>query len=129
MSNDLHALLVDNNLSSKEIVEVVRELYPKFDKPLLSKCKHGDDYGVDLRPDALSALKEYAGAHAAAEGQKRPRAERRRKAGRCYVRLEESAYAALQRAIKADGYASMQKWFEEMVKNYLSRHLEAEVKQ
>lgn len=120
MDNEVRALRLDNNLPAKEIVSVVRGLYPKFDKPLLSKCEHGDLYGVDLRPDALAALKEYAGARAAPEGKKRPKAERRRKVGRCYVRLEESAYTALQRAIKADGYATMQGWFEETVKKYLA---------
>ncbi len=126
MSGDLHALRVDNDLPARDIVAVVRELYPKFDKPLLSKCEHGDLYGVDLRPDAMEALVEYVGATAPPEGEKRPAKKRKPKGVRCYCRIDESAHAALQRAIKADGYASMQKWFEEIVKNYLSGRPETE---
>lgn len=119
MDNEVRALRLENGLPAKEIVSVVRGLYPKFDKPLLSKCEHGDLYGVDLRPDALSALREYAGASGPPEAKNRRKAERRRKVGRCYVRLDKNAYTALQQAIKADGYATMQGWFEETVKKYL----------
>ena len=122
MSNDLHALRVDNGLPARDIVAVVRELYPKFDKPLLSKCEHGDLYGVDLRPDAMAALTEYVGATPAPDRKERPVKKRKVRGVRCYCRIDESAHAALQRAIKADGYASMQKWFEETVRKYLDDH-------
>ena len=122
MSNDLHALRVENELPAKDIVAVVRELYPKFDKPLLSKCEHGDLYGVDLRPDAMSALLEYVGTTPAPDRENRPPNNFKRRGVRCYCRIDETAHAALQRAIKADGYASMQKWFEETVRNYLKGH-------
>ena len=126
MDNEVRALRIENGLPAKEMVSVVRELYPKFDKPLLSKCEHGDLYGVDLRPDALAALKQYAGNDGPSEAKNRRKADRHRKPGRCYVRLARDEYTALQRAIRADGYDTMQSWLEEMIKKYLAGKEKAE---
>ena len=127
MDNEVRALRLENNLPAKEMVSVVRELYLKFDKPLLSKCEHGDLYGVDLRPDAIAALKQYAGDDVPSEAKNRRKADRHRKSGRCSVRLARDEYSALQRAIRADGYDTMQSWLEEMIKKYLAGKEKAEV--
>lgn len=120
MDNELRTLRVKNNLPAKEMVAVVRELYPRFDKPLLSKCEHGDDYGVDLREDAMEALRAHVGDHAVPEAKKPAHKENRRKPVRCYCRMEESSHAALQRAIKAKGYATVQSWFDDVAKKCIS---------
>ena len=38
-----------------DMVTLLREEYPKLDKPLLSKCMN-DGYGIQLKPDALRTL-------------------------------------------------------------------------
>ena len=47
---------MDLGLPAKDMVAVVQELYPKYDKTMQSKCENGDDYGISIRPDAMKAL-------------------------------------------------------------------------
>lgn len=56
MPNELRSLRVDLGLPAKDMVAVVQELYPKYDKTMRSKCENGDDYGISIRPDAMKAL-------------------------------------------------------------------------
>ena len=120
MDNELRTLRVKNNLPAREMVAVVRELYPRFDKPLLSKCEHGDDYGIDLREDAIEALRVHFGGNVVPEANKRTHKENRRKPVRCYCRMEKTSHAALQRAIKAKGYTTVQSWFDDAAKKCIS---------
>ena len=56
MKNELKELQDGLNLSMDEVVQTVRTLYPKFDKPLLSKCKATEKYGIILAQDAMDRL-------------------------------------------------------------------------
>lgn len=47
MPNELRSLRVDLGLPAKDMVAVVQELYPKYDKTMQSKCENGDDYRED----------------------------------------------------------------------------------
>lgn len=58
MPNELRSLRVDLGLPAKDMVAVVQEIYPKYDKTMQSKCENGDDYGISIRPDAMKALYE-----------------------------------------------------------------------
>lgn len=118
MNDELRSLRLDKDLKAREMVAVVRRLYPKCDKPLLSKCENGDTYGIDIRTDALEALyAEFA--------PERLAARRRKKSGghklTCQIsaRLTDAEYAALQRCIRADGYTTMQAWLTDTVRAYL----------
>ena len=103
-------------VAPSDVVSTVQGLYPKFDKPLLSKCRHGDQYGVMLRPDALDAiLTAYAPGLRNA-----PRRDVRTKTRRIQCRLSDTAYRALQRAISASGL-TVQRWIEDMVLNLINQ--------
>ena len=116
--NDLRDLRVQKQLPVKDMVEVVRELYPKFDKTVQSKCENGDAYGILLRSDAMDALyKRFA--PDILEGRRLARRERHRLTCRISARLENEDYAALQRHLKADGYATMQDLLTDLVRRYL----------
>ena len=56
VKNDLRQLRLMCGAPVKDMVEVVRALYPKYDKVIQSKVEHGDEYGIQLRPDAMRAL-------------------------------------------------------------------------
>lgn len=117
-SNDLRKLRTERGLSAKEMADVVRRAYPKFDKTVLSKCEHGDEYGVVIKDDALAAL--YAEfAPGSLEPPKATRHGKHRLACRISARLESDLYGALQRQIKADGYATTQDWLTDMVTKYI----------
>ena len=82
-------------------VKAVRAEFPKFDRPLLAKCEHPEDYGVKLLPEAEALIKALEAAGAA-------KPEKRKKACRFYFRLTKSGAAALQRLCEAKGCATVQ---------------------
>ena len=117
MPNELRCLRVDLGLPAKDMVAVVQELYPKYDKTMQSKCENGDDYGISIRPDAMKAL--YA--KFAPNGTKvsRRKKDRHRLATRVSCRLEDADMEALQQRMEADGYATAQELLADLVQRYL----------
>lgn len=120
-TNALRELRLEYQIPVKDMVAVVRELYPKYDKTLQSKCENGDAYGVDLRPDAELAL--YARFAPAAHRNRRK--DRHRLTHRLSVRLENGAYGALQRRMAADGYDTAQALLTMLVLRYIQEEAEA----
>nr|DAG40395.1 MAG TPA: hypothetical protein [Caudoviricetes sp.] len=45
--NLLRDLRVTKKIPAKEMIDLVREHYPKYDKALQSKCEHGDEYNTE----------------------------------------------------------------------------------
>lgn len=95
----LRAFYEDRHIPIADQVEVVKTLYPRYDRYTHSKCCHGEECGVMLRPDALSALV----VHFAEDGKAAPRKPRRAKPNRLTCRVSDSAYRALQRRLSETG--------------------------
>ena len=118
VSDELRALRLEKRIPARELADAIREIYPRFDKALLSKVEHGVDYGVSLRPDVMDALyRKFA--PELLEARRRARMGGNRLTCRISARLEEGAHSALQRQIRADGYATTQDWVADMVYKYL----------
>jgi hypothetical protein len=118
MDNELRAMRMRLELPVKEMVDVVRELFPKYDKTTQSKCENSDAYGVVLRPEAMQALRERF------EPEKR---DKHKLTCRISCRLEAEAYEALQQKLTADGYATMQELVTELVRRYIGKDDVADV--
>lgn len=116
--NELMELRVGRGLPAREMVAVVQELYPKYDKTMQSKCEHGEEYGVLLRPDALKALYRHF-APELLEPKKQTRHGQHRLTCRISVRLENSTFAALQQRMQADGYQTFQELLTALVLRYV----------
>lgn len=116
--NELRDLRVRRQLPVKDMVEVVRTLYPKFDKTMQSKCENGGAYGVSLRPDAMAALYRAFDPQAL-ESRSKPKKEKHRLTCRISARLEDEDYKALQQHLEADGYSTMQELLTDLVRRYL----------
>lgn len=107
----------EHGIESRDIVPVVKELAPKYDKYLHSKVKKVDDYGVQLIPEIEQLLHER---FPNSEPQKRPV---RRLTCRVYTRMTKNTKEALQRAFEADGHASMQAGMIFLATKYLEGHI------
>ena len=96
-------------------VKAVRVEFPRFDRYLLSKCEHPENYGVKLMPNAEARIKalETAGA---------PKPEKRKKACRFYFRLTKSGAAALQRLCEAKGCVTVQSLCERIFREEADRN-------
>lgn len=120
MANDLRELRLRCQLPAKDMVAVVQELYPKYDKTMQSKCERGSEYGVDLRHDAMAALYQRFDP-GALEARRRKKSSGHRLTCRISCRLEDEDYRVLQQYIQADGYQTMQDWLTDMVRQYIRR--------
>lgn len=116
-SPDLRTLRISAGITARDMIEVVQTIYPKYDKIIQSKCEHGDEYGIQLRPDAMKALL----ARFAPEPRKSAPQPRRSKPNRIQARLDDGLYARLQLAVKRDGI-TIQQFIEQKVQEYLAQH-------
>lgn len=116
----LRELRTKLGVPAKDMVDVVRLAFPKYDKMLQSKCERSEEYGVRIRPEAMDAL--YA-KYAPEELEK---AKKRRRGGHrltCKIscRLEDDEYNRLIICIHEDGFEQMQAWLTYIVRNYLKK--------
>ena len=109
----LRALRSERHIPVADIVEVVASIYPRFDRYLLSKVEHGDEYGIRLRADAERDLmtKFAIKSQGRAEAHRKPN---RSKPKRITCRLMETTYEALQRLIEQNG-VTMQGFLEALI--------------
>lgn len=125
VKNILRRLRETHKIPVKVIVDAVRELYPKYDRTLQSKCEHGDEYGIDLRRNALDSLLEQF-APELLEEEKYRRGGCHRLTCRVHCRLDAEDYSALLICIKAEGYSTMQGWLSHKICKYLREKRESE---
>lgn len=114
MSYDLRSLRLTHSVHLDDMVTVIRENYPKMDKPLLSKCLN-PNYGVQLQPDAVKAIGETFDPDGYA---KRRSADRHLLPRSVRCRLTEEEFTAFSAAIRADGYACAQDWLRDHIQAY-----------
>ncbi len=118
--SELSNLRIHSGAAAKDMVAVVQRIYPKFDKTMLSKCEHEDDYGATLPRAAMNALYgAFAPDPETRKAIKGRKADLHRKTNRLYARLDDDTYTMLQKAMREDGYASVQDWVTAMVSAYI----------
>lgn len=118
MGNRLRDLRLSQSLPSQDLVDTVREIYPKYDKPLQSKCEASDVYGVELRRDALKAL--YMKFDPEGWAKRQRHSDGHRLTCRIACRLDNDTYKRLIGQIKRDGYSTVQDWISDQVLTYIN---------
>lgn len=113
----LKELRITRSIPAREIVAVVRQLYPKFDAPTLSKVE-STDYGTELPKDATKLVYQTF-APELVPLLTAPKPDPRRLTARISCRLEDDVHALLMEHIKAQGYATTQAWLENLIEREL----------
>lgn len=108
------------NLSQRDIIDVVQESAPGFDKYLLSKVERPEKYGIRLLNEIEQTLVE-AFPQTAPEPRK---PDRRKNPCRLYCRVGKRMYGQLQRALQADGFKTTQDGLVYIISKYLEGHKE-----
>ncbi len=103
------------NLSQRDIIDVVQESAPGFDKYLLSKVERPEKYGIRLLNEIEQTLVE-AFPQTAPEPRK---PDRRKNPCRLYCRVGKRMYGQLQRALQADGFKTVQDGLVYIIGKYL----------
>lgn len=115
MKFDLKTLRQAKNIPAKDMVEVVKLIYPKYDKTIQSKCENGDLYGVSLKKNAVEAIvNRFAPELKAVKDGHRLKCK-------ILCRLEDDVYKSLLINIKYDGFNTVQDWLTYVVKEYNNR--------
>lgn len=115
MGNQLTDLRLSCSLPAAAIVEAVRAVHPKFDKPLLSKCERPEEYGIAALPSTIKA------ARALAPDWKPPSAaDKHRLTCSIRCRLETDVYRRLLTQIHQDGFDTVQAWLTDHVLAYIN---------
>ena len=118
VKNPLKRLRLMTGLPSSTLVRTVREMYPRYDKYLQSKCERTEEYGVTLCKEALDTL---IAAYAPGMDRKPPRTENRARPCRVYCRLAEADYGQLQLLIQAKGFGTMQEYMHQLLIRQIRR--------
>ena len=112
--SDLRDLRLSSGIPASEIAEAVKQVFPKFDRYLLSKCEQPDLYGVALLPRGMKA------ARALAPEIKPKKKDGHRNQFRIYCRMDESTYKRLIAQIHQDGFKTVQDWIMDQVLAYIN---------
>ncbi len=99
-------------MQDKEIVKIIREHYPKYDKFLHSKVKRPELYAIRLIEEAEKLISPE-------KPQEARRADRHRLRCRVSCRLSERKKRRLQQALKKHGYTSMQDGLNYIIDRFL----------
>ena len=127
--HDLKSALGLLEMKPQDTVELMRGMFPSFDKTVLSKCNKPEKYGCVLHPAGYDVLRsiaaeaEEASQEAPPEPQK-PKRFRHKLTRQVSGRLSERKYEALQHYIRLDGYETTQDWVTAQVDNYIGRMIE-----
>lgn len=105
----------ERGLLASQVVDVVRERYPGYDKYLNSKVENPEKYGIRLVNDAEQMLE---GAYLkTAPVSRKP--DKRRLPHKIQCRLSKTEYDRLQHALRADGYDTVQAGIAALITQYL----------
>ena len=115
-AKELRAFRLVAGLTAQEIVDALKDDFPKIDKTIISKCE-SKAYGVELSSAAERVLLgKYCDRLAAVNlGFGRRKKERRKKTRRVSVRLADEEFSRLQQHLKDAGVTAqdaLTRWIE-----------------
>ena len=116
MRNKLRELRIQKNIPAKDMVSVVKKIYPKYDKTTQSKCEN-PEYGICIQPDAMQALIDLYAPNEKISIRKK---ENRKLQCRVYGRLKIEEFELLQQVSSRDGYASIQDVIRDLILKYIT---------
>lgn len=112
---DVKAFREERGITARDMIDVARESYPKYDKYLHSKVERPDEYGV--RPVlALESAWECAFASTAKKCHKR---DNRRFKARIQCRMTQTEFDRLQHRFRSQGFDTMQAGIKYLITTYL----------
>ena len=128
-----YALYVkEAGITNKDMIAELKKFYPRYGKPVQSMITHPEKYGVQLVPEAEARLMLAFGEHkglsenwliidAGDLPKETRRAERRTKANKLTVRLDDSLFTQLRELYGKTAFASMQDMVEAAIVEFVNR--------
>lgn len=120
MSNRLRELRLSSEATPQEMVDIVRVMYPKYDRTLQSKCEHTEDYGVELTYSAFRKLVIELLGKSAWDQYKRRTDGNRKNQKRIMIRMDDETYRRFMAQIHRDGFETVQAWGLDHILAYIN---------
>ena len=120
MGNKLRDLFLSSGMKMDDAVALIRQAYPNIsiDKPLLSKCRYPERYGVSLSYEVIETIFRQAAPEVWEKYKRETDGHQYRK--RIYIRMSDDVFDELKAAIDKDGYDSFQSWGLTQILLYLA---------
>ena len=113
--------------TSRELVEEIQKIYPKFDKTVLCKAKNPDAYGVEICDEALKHLwqtyapEEYAKRKRHSDGHKLTK--------RLSCRVDDETYEKFIKICREEQFLSTNECLSYLVYKYVTEQYSEEEKE
>lgn len=118
-------------ITNRDMIAELKKYYPRYGKPVQSMVTHPEKYGVQLVPEAEARLTLAFGEHPGlsetwlmidpGELPKAVHKERRLKANKLTVRLDDSLFSQLRELYDRTAFASMQDMVEAAITEFINR--------
>lgn len=112
---------VQAGISRRDMIEVLKKKFPKYEKMTQTVVCNPDDYGAQLIPEAEELLVTSFGFHEGLSLKKRRNHGNAKKPNRLCVRLDDALYAAFETAFCNSSFLSKQDMIEAAICYYLNR--------
>ena len=114
--NALRELRLAKEVPAQAMVDIVRQMYPRYDKHLQSKAERSRLYGIRICDDAMDALyKAFA-----PEKAKRRKPEKRTHPCRLVCRVSAEDFILIKALMQQEGISTIQDWLYSLIKKYLN---------
>lgn len=120
---NLRKILMQTNATNKDVAAAVQDIFPRFNRQLLTQATNWETYGVLIHPMALAYICSSFGIESAAADAKagKPRKQSRRLGKQLTFRCTETFYEEMLTAMDACGFSTVQGFIENIVTLYLGR--------
>ncbi len=110
--NPLRELRLSKEIPAADMVTIVKELFPGYNKSLQSKCERTQYYGIQLCGEAMQALYQ-------AYDHKKSKPPNRKNPCRLVCRVSVEDYNRVKALMERQGYSTVQDWLYTLIKKYL----------
>ena len=107
----------ERGIKGHQLVDIMRERFPKYDKHLHSKVERPQEYGIRLVSQAERLLQEAFAKTDPTAG----KPDRRRLPSKVQCRMTKRKYERLQRALKRNGYDTIQAGLAYIIDRFLDQ--------
>lgn len=108
------------NISRGDAIAAIKEEYTLFSKPTMTMVCNAQ-YGVQLLPEAEAVLVREFGLHEGLSIKKKRKHEKRTKANKLCVRLDDAMFARFEAAFCNSSFVSRQDMIEAAISMFMER--------
>lgn len=116
------AYMAAANISRRQMINTIKQVFPKYEKPTETMVCNSADYGCQLTPEAEKLLISAFGWHEGLAAKKPKVKENRCKSNRLYVRLDDVLFDRVKALAERMQFVSMQDLIEASLSDFVNKY-------